>query len=336
MTTSTQYAFNNTTPSLFVIVSPFQAICLVGAICNLGLSDYKVIVIQTDRFSQVKNVLEKYNILFEIRYVGKFRWRMRWYRLTSLIRRHNKYKRMFLGDFRSITLLYFGLQYASDGADIVYLDDGNATIPLFDDKRTTPPLGSDTKYAEMVCRLRRISFMKYFYSIYENLPNPKYEIMHNSLSILNTSRNDDQNKMVYIIGTNTKLYCESNNVSEDTIISVLSSTIDNIRQLYRESEIVYIPHGKDNSLALFQFCKSNSIEYKKLSVPVELFFTDECQPNAIYGFLSSALYNLKQMYPNTDVYNIYLPPKAGDSLARKKSISEYYKKCGIIQLEFEA
>jgi len=330
-------AFDSTTPSVFVVGSPFQALCLVGAIRNLKLTDYKVVVIFYDRYYQVKNVLDRFGINYELRYVGKYRWRMRWYRITSLIHRKNKYKRLFLGDFRSETLLYFGLQYVSDGADIVYLDDGNATIPLFDGKRTTPPLGiMDTKYAALMTKFRKISFLKYFYSVYTNLPNEKYVIKHNSLGILNCNTNDVDNRTVYIIGTNTSIYCKSMNISEATIVKVLETIIQNIRNKYLQTEIIYIPHGKDTSFGVKHLCKQYHVEYKKLDVPVELYFVDEHIPIAIYSFMSSALYSLKQMFPNSDVYNLYLPPSGkGDTIARKKSVSEYYKKCGIVQLDFE-
>ncbi len=329
-------AFDSMTPSVFVVGSPFQALCLVGAIRNLKLTEYKVVVIYYDRYYQVKNVLGRFGVNYELRYVGKYRWRMRWYRITSLIHRNNKYKRLFLGDFRSETLLYFGLQYISDGADIVYLDDGNATLPLFDGKRTTPPLGClDTKYASVMTKYRKISFMKYFYSIYTGLPNEKFIIRHNSLDILNGNTSEIDNRRVYIIGTNTGLYCKSMNFPELTIVKVLETIIHSIRNKYLQTEIIYIPHGKDTSLEVKNLCDRYCVEYKKLDVPVELYFVDEIKPIAIYGFMSSALFNLKQMFPASEVYNLYLPPSGeGDTIARKKSISEYYKKCGIIQLDF--
>ena len=328
--------FDSTIPSVFIIGSPFQALCLVGAIRNLKLTDYKVIVIRYDRHMQVKNVLDKFRIEYEVRYVGRYRWRMRWYRITSLIHRQNKYKRLFLGDYRSQTLLYFGLQVVSDGADIVYLDDGNATIPLFDDKRTSPPLGGlDTICAQLITRFRQISFMKYFYSVYSDLPNPKYEIGYNSLSVLVNSKNNKEKSNVFIIGTNTKLYCESMNVSEQTLLNVLESTLKSIKDKYAERGVVYIPHGKDKSINVKKLCETYKVRYQILDVPVELYFIDEPQPVAIYGFMSSALYNLKQLFPSTDVYNLYLTPTGGgDTIARKESIANYYKNSGIEQLDF--
>ena len=329
-------AFDSSTPSVFVIGSPLQALCLVSAILNLGIDDYQVVVINSVRLEQVKSVLDRFGIDYSLRFVGWHRWRMRLYRISSFFHRYNRFKRLFIGDFRNETLLYFGLQYISDGSDIVYLDDGNATIPLFDGKRTTPPLGRiDIKYATLMTRLRNISFMKYFYSIYTNLPNEKFVIKFNSLEILNRNTDGEDNRIVYIIGTNTIRYCEIMNVTERRIINILETVIQEIRSKYLQTEIRYIPHGKDTSVEVKRLCECYCVDYKKLDVPVELYFVDQHYPIAIYGFMSSALYNLKQMFPTSDVYNIFVPPPGeGDIAARKKSIAEYYNKCGIVQLDF--
>lgn len=328
--------FASLTPSVFVIGSPLQALCLVGAVRNLQLNDYRVIVIDSVRYKQVENVLNRFDIQFECRYAGRHRWRMRWYRLTSLIHRHNKYKRLFLGDYRSVTLLYFGLQYISDGADIVYLDDGSATIPLFNGSRTTLPLGGDTHYAEWLTNRRNICFMKYFYSIYIGFTSTKYIIKNNSLSILNRNSTVTGQSKFYFIGTSTEQYCKTYNIPEESLVHALHNIFVMIKDNHPQAQIVYIPHGRDNSTAIKSTCYNMNVEYKKLDIPVELFFLDVEKAHGIYGFGSSALYNLKQMYPNVEVFNVFLPPQAeGDATDIMVSISDYYERCGIKKLIME-
>lgn len=329
-------AFDSAIPSVFVIGSPFQALCLVGAVRNLRLTDYRVVVIHSDRFMQVKTVLDKFGIEFETRHVGWHRWKMRWYRITSMMHRNNKYKRLFVGDFRNETLLYFGLQYVADGSDIVYLDDGNASIPLFDGSRTSLPLGKDTSHAMRVAERRGISFMKYFYSIYDGFSNSKYVIRKNELSILLSSNSGSTKSKVYFIGTNNSRYCACYNVPEESLMKVLEDVFKSIKERYPSSPLVYIPHGKDTSKKVYSICENNSVEYKNLNVPVELFFVNEEKPLAIYGFGSSALYNLKQMFPESEVLNVLLPSSASeDKLSIIKSISDYYESHGIKQVKIE-
>ena len=326
--------FDSETPSVFVICSPFQALCLVGAVLNLRITDYRVIVIFSERYKQVVSVLERFDISHECRYVGWCRWRMRFYRVTSLIHRQNKYKRLFIGDYRNETLLYFGLQYVSDGSDIVYLDDGNASIPLFDGSRTTSPLGKSSGYAKWLSMKRNTSFMKYFYTIYADIPNNNYIICKNSLSVLHSKRSEATHNKVFIIGTNTNSFCKCYAILENDYIRVLNDLIGDIRVKYPNSEIVYIPHGKDSSEAVKEACDEWKIQYNKLDRPVELFFVDKEFAQVVFGFGSSALYNLKQMFPEADVYNVFIIPKAkGDVMARKVSISNYYEKCGILQIK---
>ena len=322
--------FNSEIPSVFVIASPLQALCLVGAVRNLQINDYRVVVIDSVRYKQVENVLNRFDIRYECRYVGWHRWRMRWYRLTSLIHRQNKYKRLFLGDFRSITLLYFGLQYVSDGADIVYLDDGTASIPLFLDSRTSLPLGGDTHYVERLTKGRNICFMKYFYSIYIGFSSKKYIIKYNSLSILNHNTTVSIQSKYYFIGTSTEQYCKTYNIPEDSLVQALYNVFVMIKNNDPQAQIVYIPHGRDNSAKIKATCDKMNVEYKKLDIPVELFFVDEEKAHAIYGFGSSALYNLKQMYHDVEVNNVFLCPQVkGDAKNIMVSISDYYERCGI-------
>ncbi len=329
-------AFDSDIPSIFVIGSPFQALCLVGAVRNLRLTDYKVVVILSDRFVQIKTVLDKFGIEFETRHVGWHRWKMRLYRITSMMHRNNKYKRLFVGDFRNETLLYFGLQYVADGSDIVYLDDGNASIPLFDGSRTSLPLGKETSHAIRVSERRGISFMKYFYSIYDGFSNSKYVIRKNELSILLSSNSGSTKSKVYFIGTNNSRYCAVTNILETTLMRVIAKNFQEIKRKYQNADIVYIPHGKDSATKVKSLCEENGVEFKKLDVPVELFFIDQDSPLAFYGIGSSALYNLKQMFPQADVYNLFLPFRAkGDEMARKQSISDYYVSHSIKQVKIE-
>ena len=327
-------AFQKGVPSVFVISSPFQAICLVSAILNLEIKDYQVIVISSDRNTQVFSVLNRFKIPYVVRYSGWHRWRIRLFIVTSIIHRHNKYNRLFLGDFRSIDLIYFGLNYISDGADIVYLDDGNATIALFQGVAYSKPYSKiDEKCQSTISRRRRFVFLKYYYSIYANLSNANYIIEYNSLSILCVHKDDPLIDNVVFIGANTKRYCETMNIPEESFNNALDTMLQRIRKTYPKTKITYVPHGADKSGAVMDICSKYEVDYHRIIVPIELYYMDKECPIAIYGFGSSAIYNLKQMFPETVAFSILLEPSNKlNSFERKKIIAQYYSECGIEQL----
>lgn len=330
-------AFQKGIPSVFVISSPFQALCLVSAIRNLEISDYKVVVISSDRDVQIQSVLNHYNLHYIIRYSGWHRWRMRLYRMTSFIHRKSRYMRLFLGDFRSIDLLYFGLQYVADKSPIVYLDDGNASIALFKGIAYAKPFGPiDERLIKGISKSRGLVFQKYHYSIYSMQNVVGFIVEHNSLSILRKSEDIAMSETIVFVGTNTERYCETMNIPENQFLLSLKQLLIDIRKNNPNRKIVYIPHGADHSENINRICMDLQIDFCRINVPIELYFLDKNSPSCIYGFGSSAIYNLKQMFPEACSCNVLVvPPNALESYYRKKSIADYYLECGIEQITIE-
>lgn len=328
-------AFISDTPSVFVIGSPFQAMCLVSTIFNLDIKDYKVVVIHTDRFGQVESVLKKYEVPFTLVYVGWHRWKMRFYRILSLLHKKSRYTRLFVGDYRSCTLLYFGLQYVADGSDIVYLDDGNATIPLFEDKAQFLMTGIDAKVSDLISRRKHMELMKYFYSIYEGYHNNKYVIEYNSLSCLCRHSSNEAGNKAYIIGPKIAFFCKRLGIEENVFLATLERVINDLKNRYGNVTVTYIPHGKDTTELAKEFCFNNNIEYYKLSEPVELYLLKEKRPLAVFGFGSSALYNIKKMFPSSEVYTVRFGSVKNEKKAiEKETVIEYYRRNGIIQVDY--
>ncbi len=322
--------YDKNVPTVFVIGSPFQAICTVSAILNLQILDYKVIVIFSDRYLQVKSVLNRYNIPFILKKVGKYRWRMRLYMVFSLFHRKYRWKRLFVGDYRSKTLLYFGLMNVSDSSTVIYLDDGNASIPLFDG---TEKYRID-KYLNYLALRRNVILLKHFFSIYTGFVNEAFDIRFNDISVLGNDTNSI-NKSILFIGTNSKLYCESLIIDRNNFYSILEDQIKNIKRNNPDKDVIYIPHGKDSSEEVLRICNDNSVQYKRLDVPVEMVAqSNKIEPIEVYGFTSSALFNLKKMYPQCEVYNILITPKVMTNLfGDYVSISDYYTQNGILKID---
>jgi hypothetical protein len=320
-------------PSIFVICSPFQTLCTVSTIMNLKIDDYKIIVIYSARYNQIRTVLNEFNLSYEIRRVGRYSWKMRCNRILSLFHRNNKYKRLFVGDYRNKTLLSYGLNLVSDDSYVVYLDDGNASISLFRDSIDINQIYNKSKFQKAISRRRNIIMMKYFYSIYTGINNTRYNIVFNDLSVLGNQKVSGKERVVFI-GTNSDMYCSFLSINISDYYNILRNQIEKIRNNYPQTSILYIPHGKDTSEIVKKICEDNEIEYERQNVPVEMMFrTKFIVPIAIYGFTSSALFNLKKMFPECKVNNILIIPQIqSKNFNVYVSISDYYSQNGIQQI----
>ena len=53
--------------SLLIIGSPFQLLCAISAIREYKVSDYKIVLLRTDRLDQMENIATLYNLSMEIK-----------------------------------------------------------------------------------------------------------------------------------------------------------------------------------------------------------------------------------------------------------------------------
>lgn len=323
-------------PSVFVVRSPFQALCAVSAIHNMEISDYKFIVILSNfrRDDQLLNFVKSQNINYVVYETKRFAY---WFQLIkSLIKRKKGYSRLFVGDFRAYIQYWIGLQWVKDGADVVILDDGNITISLLQGS-----LGVWRNKIQVLCMgiistIRRIDPLKNVYTIYEGIDNPQFNISINKIEKIQNKENGKRSK-VYFIGTKKKQFCEYYGWNNDLFfISAIDGILNCIKNKYPTEEVVYIPHGDDVGEYLEELCKKNNIIIYRPSMMVELFLLDNGYPLAVYGFMSSALFNIKKMFTNSEVYNIVFKSIMNEQAKLECGIiSEYYQKNNIKQLIYE-
>ena len=172
-------------------------------------------------------------------------------------------------------------------------------------------------------------------TIYTDITNPKYNIEELSLYSIFSPQGKRPEKDVIVVGTNAVIYCKGRGISERALTAKQRELIKQLTKEYPDEQIVYIPHGKDKSEYAQQLCQEYGCEFRRTDLPIEMELVHQpFAPKAIYGFTSSALYNLKKIYPSTRVVNIlYVSNKEAQGYISYRKLSDYYEKNGIELVE---
>ena len=232
-------------PTCFVLMSTFQLMCAYEAIQEFEIKDYKLIFspwkAYHTRNKQMCDFAEKLGLKYEVVYYddiditdfyahkGRFASK-----LSSV------YERVFIGDYYAEGCIALSSCYASENAEIAFLDDGNSSIALFYDVHKAP-IPSDwigmLKYYRDVYRKEQIKrkvlaqelnhysivLTNEFYTIFSDIKTRKYILHSNSLThIVNkTIQRNDYKWKVYIIGTVISQYAQQNGVSENIMEGII-------------------------------------------------------------------------------------------------------------------
>lgn len=337
------HPFEKKVPSVFAVSSPFQILCAIAAIRQLEIEDYIMVVVFHKgglRDNQMECLLKKYEINYRrYRHFNRFTYSFTFYK--ALFSRNNHYKRLFIGDFRDILNCYVGCGLVSDHSDIVYLDDGNITISLLRVCRDSVPC-VDEKNAPFLKRIsesRGFLFFKNLLTIYGDIPNESFNIGNLSLdrivndkcSLLRVS------KGIYIVGTNSDCYCLPLKLDENKFINYIDKLIGRLKLLYPQENIYYISHGAEYKHYAEELCEKNGIFFRRPTAMIEMdLLSFPNVPKAIYGFTSSALFNLKKLFPTAIVVNILFKNNLDNPFFLEYHyISDYYQKNGIELVEEE-
>lgn len=319
-------------PAIFCLSgSPFQALCMIEAIQAFEITDYRVLLCQSEnelpRQGQIKMLLDKFNIAYEIESVNFHITKAE--RFKALLPNKNKYKVAFIGDCNNELLIFKSFRYVSDGGLLVYLDDGIATIQFFNGMFQ---LSSKLKpYYKLMSRIRRIDFDRYFYTVYEDLTDDRHIPIICNFSYLSGLQKSKANVSgVYFIGTQTKDYCTFEGIHVNRFMIVLQGLLRELKTIYPSEPLIYIPHGREiMTEELMALCNEEGVEYRPSEFTVEMMLLEENDyPRAVYGFTSSALYNIKKIFPKTETCNITFTGNSPKTNG-KEITSQYYTKFGI-------
>lgn len=325
-------------PSVFVVSSPFQAFCAVATICNLKISDYRLVVVFNEgyRDKQLRRFLESANVDYVEFHINKYAICKQIIR--TLFGVHDYYERLFIGNFNNNYAHYLGYPLISKGAAVVYLDDGTATLSLLTDSFNGWGKKRNQRLSKLLSKRKGVVLRKYFYTIYSDVKNSKYVLKENDLSkFWSCHSKGTKRKHVLLIGTDITQYCTQMQISEELFIETLKKVFDYIISLYSQEKIVYIPHGSDVSEYANTICKKYDAEFHKVDSMVELYFLQlETLPCAVFGLSSTALLNIKKIAPDQCIYNIFFyKDNQSKYLGKYKSIYDYYKLNDIICKEWK-
>lgn len=322
--------------SIFFICMPLEMLGAIEARQQLGITN-TLLIIKSDR-RQDKTI----NFLIEksggwdniIRTKKKTSYGVSWLKLIKKLKKE-KYENIFTRAFPIASYFVSNLNYDN----LYLLDDGAATIAIAKEYKNK---GNLTKRFSLFEGKNKVGF-KYnliekiyafnnikiktnvtdaiFFTFY-NLPNyEKDDYVENNFTWLNSLKNNltkQINNKVYFIGTNVinaKII-----LFKDYVI-----TLKKISEFYKDKELVYIPHRRENIKDLIFYKKELNFKIRKNEFSVELdFLLNNEDPMYITGTISTALIILNGIYKESkiDFYN-FDDTKVIEN--KKNAINDIYK-----------
>lgn len=295
--------------ALFIISSPFQAICAFEAISKFQIEFYDFVVLLTpndNRREQIYFFLDsnhiKYNVLFfdriSIRRFGK---------IYCLIRKkiNKKYNLLFCGDYFDLTHLFLSIILSKFYSKIVFIDDGASSINALSGQYMYGYwYGFKRVILNMFLNIKMISHNTYF-TIYDKIETTKFDIISNELSQFRNNLVASDSVVACVVGTNIEEYCVFYNLSESQYLSFFKELLIDLKNKYEK--VIYSPHGRCKNISTLGICHEFNIEvrYSRVSVEVDYLY-DRIYPKLIVAFDSTALYTLKTIFGDSDFVNYQL------------------------------
>ena len=318
-------------PAIFCLSgSPFQAMCMMEAINTFQIKDYKVLLClsqsELPRKPQLVELLNKYGIKYEIESTNFKITKSE--RIKAFSHKRHKYKLAFIGDCNNELLIFKAFRYVSDGGTLIYLDDGIATIQFYNGLCQLN--GKLHKYYNLISKFRDIDFDRFFYTIYRGLEDHKHISIPNDFRYLSEKHcGTKPQKHVIVLGTCTDDFCRMEQIETSIFLAEQKKLIAEIKNIYSDDEIIFVPHGRDVYNKPRQDCAELGVKFNPTSISVEMFLLESpFIPKAIFGYTSSALYNLRLLMPESDIVNISFCGNKPQN-DRIEITSQYYAQNGI-------
>lgn len=325
--------FGKGIPSLFVVSTPLQILNALEAIKEFEIEDYRFLIPffeNETRNQQVFFMLDYYSLPYEkydIRKYGKIKM------LADLLNssKQNKYDRVFIGQYVDIRGKMAAFPYLKKQKGCyVYLDDGAQSYFVL---RGISFLNVKdfllNKAFSLYARFCKCNVSNFFFTSYYDVDTKKL-IYPNKFHFL--SRNvgfADVSPYIYFVGTNSDVYCKVRGFTTSQYYEMVDKVFNDIRNIFPEKQILYIPHGRDKNILIIDYCKQYNIIYKRLDQSIESYLiANSIIPLAIIGFTSSALINIRRIMPQTRVINYSISSGSGLNNIYKE-LDSYYEKNGI-------
>lgn len=314
--------------SLFIINSPFQALCAFEAIYFFKEPDPEFFVFNCD---DSKNKIVK--LLDQKGYESKIIPFVGTKQLLKVLGKFEHYSRIYIGDYFSYPQYLIAVTLAKRKSLFVYLDDGTATLDLLpstDRKRYSGLSKRALSYRMLNAKVSLKQIKTLFYSIFDITKETRLNTVKNNFTLLSSETSSLAKNGVYIIGTNSSVISFKDETYEELLIKL----IDNIKCRFPDSPIYYCPHRRDTN-NYDGLLEERSVNLFRTEISVEVdFVTNKINPLLIVGFASTALITLKMIYPSCSVESVRF--NIGDEFTTKsiRSIENYYQEnnIGIIRV----
>ena len=326
-----QNAFAMDASSVFVITSPFQVLCVYEAIQEFKIKEYIIIAIyikEDPRTKQMFSILDFFNLSYQKFCIYKNVSIHELLKPSCWFGRNGekKVKRAFVGDFRSPCCIELALGFLDKNGIIVYLDDGSSSINHLMGAYKFPRVQRILfGILKKIASFRNIDVGNSYYTIYSDIPS-RMKVKENALLSLQKNVLDVKPSGCYFIGTNPEIFCKVYSVSQEQYFLLLEDYLKKLRDRFPEEPLYYVFHGRDKLVektkVLLSKCGYSPLILKEI---VEMYFVqNKIYPQAVVGLMSSALYTIKMLRPNTMVESALI----GNNKIYL-NISDYYKKHGI-------
>jgi len=327
---------------LYIISSPFQAICAIESITFYKIIDPVFIVLhgqqkmvnsKTAKIIEIngfKNIYElTYSTFYDILLKSKND-------ISTIGLNYAILDYIFIGNYYSPTQRIFSsLCYNSIKTKLIYMDDGNSTIEAilwglsiisFNDIKQFLKL----LITKIINKMKCVNESEFF-TIFE-ISSLKYKISPNSLMFLKNQIKIKNRSNVYIIGGN---FLSIKLLTHEDYLSYLQIFLDHIKKNFRDETIYYCPHRGESDKFINYIANQYNLKIARSDYSVEYdFATNNVKPIAIYSFGSTASYSLKLLFPDSFSY-VITPKIRNNNLQRSyNEIIKVYKKANIISLDY--
>lgn len=316
--------------TLFIIETPFQALCAFEAIDHFKIQsfDFKILYFEKAALKNLENLMIKKGMPYTKEYAPHIIFKV----LPRIFALNKYYDRIFIGYYYCLTSFAVAATYASFRSKIIYLDDGAQTLEIFSD---TPPKRFNSVKQKLVQYLFSMIFalkftQKFSYFTIYQVCSKKYNIILNDLSHLK-SRITIENDGIYILGTNPSVLEFKNHSYQELILQLHKY----LKLNYPLHPIYYCPHRRDiNNEQINVLCGELNITIFETEVSVEYDFPlKNINPELIIGFTSNALFTLKMIFPNTRIESVDYSLKSSLLNEYNQLIQNIFKKNGIVTID---
>ena len=325
--------------NLIIISSPLQALNAISAIKHFALYDYEIIIINNAEnvFNSILTILNNYNISNHRKINFKsFSDQIKFFFRNKKKHSSKQVQKIFIGDFEDISHLILTTVNMNKETQIYFIDDGNNTILGYaNDFRITKirrykNFNSIVKYmlADLLVNHRTIINNSSVYSIFHPTNESNFNYIKNDLRFLrDMSASKETIKGVYIIGSPV---VESSTISLELYLKIIKDIIAK----HQNEPKYYVPHRKEKKEKMSNLIADEEISWIENKTNIELFFIhNEVYPKYIYGFGSSALFTIKELFACAELFNLSFKNEkmklSSNKEAEYQLIEDYYKSFGI-------